>query len=93
MGVLKIMQILYFFRILEPAKLLGRYHSDFSPKNIYSIIERKKKCNTTEGDVLYRKLQKTICPNPVAYPLPGLRRTASKANTCSKHGVPPDSGP
>lgn len=38
-------------------------------------------------------LQKTqICPNPIAYPLHSLRTTAGKANVCSKHRVPPDSG-
>lgn len=90
-GVLKNMQTLYFFRILEPAKLLGCYHSDFSPKNIYSTIERKKKHNRKWCS--YRKPLKTICPNPIAYPLCSLRRTSSKADTCSRHRVPPDSGP
>jgi len=43
MGLLKIVQIYYFFRNLEPAELFGCYHSDFSPKNMYSTVERKKK--------------------------------------------------
>lgn len=51
-GALKNMRILYFFRILEPAKLLGCYHSDFSTKNIYSTIERQKTHNTTGSYVL-----------------------------------------
>lgn len=65
------------------------------PLKIFTILLKGRK-NITQPEVMF--LQKTlkkipICPNPVAYPVLSLKRTASKADVCSKHRVSVNSGP